>query len=170
MKYRNWEISWFRYFIQHRAPPSPPRTRSPTGRVQKKYISELFRNFMHGIWELQCNEQPKCIQSQFVFSGKLFCLYINELSSKMAKKRNCPVLKFHAWNMGIIPIFYDSDISYNTGPPVPHRALGPQLCRVLKNITKFDTPFLFKFVSFKSIQFCSSLKRNVFVLLNAAMQ
>ncbi len=27
----------------------------------------------------------------------------------------CPVPKFHAWNIGIILIFHDSDISYNTG-------------------------------------------------------
>ncbi len=32
-------------------------------------------------------------------------------------ERNFEVPKFHAWNIGIIPKFHDSDISYNTGPP-----------------------------------------------------
>ena len=50
------------------------------------------------------------------FSWLFVLIKMNFLQKWPKEKRNCPVLKFHAWNMGIILIFHYSDISYNTGP------------------------------------------------------
>ena len=45
------------------------RSSAAVSRCSMKYrnweISELFPNFMHEIWELQCKEKLKCVLNQF---------------------------------------------------------------------------------------------------------